>query len=372
MLKAPVLRACRMVLLLCGLCVAAPLFAANEIKLTAAQAKAMGVATTALSGSTAGAGRGLPARVVVPNHQLYVISAPLAGLVESVAVAPGQAVKKGQVMARLQSPGLVEIQRGFLQAATQAHLAQENMSRDEKLFKEGIVAESRYLAARSRYAEAGAALSERRQALRLAGFGEAALQRLEKNYVMSSVIEISAPVGGAVLESMAVAGQRAEAATPLFKLAQLVPLWLEIQAPLAQVVGLQPGVAVSVPAYSASGKVTQIGRGVEEGSQTISVRAEISQGAENLHPGQLVEAVLAVDGSGKHWHVPNSALVRLHDLPYVFVQTATGFRAQPVKLAGESAGSSVVSGEFKGDERIAVSGTSSLKAMLQGLSAGGE
>lgn len=372
MLKTPVLGACRVVLLLCGFCAAAPLFAANEIKLSAGQAKAMGVTTVALSSSITESGKGLPARVVVPNHQLHIISAPLAGLVESVAVAPGQTVKKGQVLARLQSPGLVEIQRGFLQAATQAHLAHESMSRDEKLFKEGIVAESRYLAARSRYAEAGAALSERRQALRLAGFGDGALQRLEKNYAMSSVIEISAPVSGVVLESMAVPGQRAEAATPLYKLAQLVPLWLEIQAPVAQVVGLQPGAAVSLPAYSASGKVTQIGRSIEEGSQTITVRAEISRGAENLRPGQLVEAVLAASDTGKHWHLPNSALVRLRDQPHVFVQTATGFRTQPVSLSGESADSSVVSGNFKGDERIAVRGTSSLKAMLQGLAAGGE
>ncbi|HUW49717.1 MAG TPA: efflux RND transporter periplasmic adaptor subunit [Sulfuricella sp.] len=372
MLKASVLRACRVVLLLCGLCAAAPLFANNEIKLSAVQAKAMGVVTAALSSSAAESGKGLPARVVVPNHQLHIISAPLAGLVESVAVAPGQAVKKGQVLARLQSPGLVEIQRGFLQAATQSHLAQESMNRDEQLFREGIIAESRYFAAKGRYAEAGAALSERRQALRLAGFGDAALQRLERSHAMSSVIEVNAPVSGVVLESMAVSGQRVEAATPLCKLAQLVPLWLEIQAPIAQVVGLQPGAAVGVPAYTASGKVTQIGRGVEEGSQTIIVRAEIRLGVENLRPGQFVEAVLAVNGSDKHWHLPNSALVRLRDQPYVFVQTAAGFRLQPVKLSGEAADSSVVSGDFKGDERIAVRGTSSLKAMLQGLSAGGE
>lgn len=372
MLKMPALRACRVVLLLCALGAAAPLFAATEIKLSAAQAKAMGVVTAALSSSITESGKGLPARVVVPNHQLHIISAPLAGLIESVTVAPGQVVKKGQLLARLQSPSLVEIQRGFLQAATQAHLAQESMSRDEQLFTEGIVAESRYLAAKGRYAEAGAALSERRQALRLAGLGDAALQRLEKSHAMTSVIEISAPVSGVILESMAVAGQRAETATPLLKLARLVPLWLEMQVPIAQVVGLQPGAAVSVPAYSASGKVSQIGRGVEEGSQTIAVRAEIRMGAENLRPGQFVEAVLAADGGGKHWHLPNSALVRLRDRPYVFVQTVAGFRIVPVGLSGESADSSVVSGDFKGDERIAVRGASSLKAMLQGLSAGGE
>lgn len=358
--------------LLYGFFVAAPLYAGDAIKLSPAQAKAMGVVTAPLASSVATAGKGLPARVVIPNHQLHIVSAPLAGLVQTLPVSPNQAVKKGQVLARLQSPELVEIQRGFLQAATQAQLARDSLNRDEKLFQEGIISESRYLAAKGRQAEAVAALSERRQALGLAGLSGAALQRLEKSHVMSGAIEIAAPVNGVALELMAVPGQRVEAATPLVKLAQTVPLWLEIQAPLAQIAGLKSGGAVSVPAYQASGKVVQIGRGVEEGSQTVTVRAEIRQGAENLRPGQFVETVLAIDGIGQHWHVPNSALVRLRDQAYVFVQTATGFFARPVKLAGETAESSVVSAEFKGDERIAVRGTASLKAMWQGMTAGEE
>lgn len=372
MRKAQYLRASLGALLLCGFFVAAPLQAGDEIKLSPAQAKAMGVVTTPLASSVTAAGKGLPARVVIPNHQLHIVSAPLSGLVETLSVAPNQAVKKGQVLARLQSPGLVEIQRGFLQAATQAQLARDSLSRDEKLFQEGIIAESRYLAAKGRQTEALAALSERRQALGLAGLSGAALQRLEKSQAMSGAIEITAPVNGIALELMVVPGQRIEAASPLVKLAQIVPLWLEIQAPLAQVSGLKAGAAVSIPAYQASGKVVQIGSGVEEGSQTVTVRAEIRQGAEKLMPGQQVEAVLAVDSSEKHWHVPNSALVRQRDLVYVFVQTATGFLARQVKLGGETAESSVVIAEFRGDEQIAVRGTASLKAMWQGLAAGGE
>ncbi len=349
-----------------------PLYAADEIRLTSAQVQAMGVATGALSNAGAADGKGYPARVAVPGNQLHIVSAPLAGMVESLSVAVNQPVKKGQRLASLQSPSLVEIQRGLLQAATQAQLARENLSRDEQLFKEGIVAEGRFLASRGRNAEAVAALAERRQALRLAGLGEAALRRLEDGQTLSGTLEIVAPVSGVILEQAAVPGQRVEAAAPLFKVARLDPLWLEIQVPIAQTAHLQVGAVVRVPACQATGKVVQIGRGVEEGSQTVTVRAEIRQGTENLRPGQFVEAALASDGSGKHWHVPNSALVRQRDQAYVFVQTATGFRVQPVRLVGEAADSSVVSGEFKGDERIAVRGTSSLKAVWQGMSAGGQ
>lgn len=372
MRKAQGLRACLTFSLLSGLLAASPLYAGDEIKLSTAQAQAMGVETVPLATAGASGGKGLPARVAIPNNQLQIVSAPVAGLIESMAAAPGQVVKKGQALARLQSPGLVEIQRGFLQAATQAQLARENMNRDEKLFKEGIISESRHLAAKSREIEASAALSERRQALRLAGLGEAAILRLEKNHSLSGGVEIVAPLNGVVLEQMAVAGQRTEAAAPLYKVARLDPLWLEIQAPIAQIARVQVGADVSVPAYQAKGKVIHVGRGVEEGSQTVTVRAEVRQGAENLRPGQFVEAVLAADGSGKHWHVPNAALVRLRDQSFVFMQTATGFRAKAVKLEGEAADSSIITGDFKGGERIAVRGTASLKAMWQGLAGGGE
>lgn len=350
---------------------AAPLYAGEDIKVSPAQSKAMGIATVPLAGGAGTAARPLPARVVIPNQQLHIVSAPLAGMIESMAVAANQPVKRGQVLGRLQSPGLVEIQRGLLQAATQAQLARESLARDEKLFKDGIIAESRYLAARSRNTEALAALSERRQALRLAGLSDAAVQRLENSHLLSGSVDIVAPVTGIALETMAVPGQRVDAAAPLYKLAHLVPLWLEIQVPIAQAAGLQSGVAVSVPGYRASGKLIQIGRSVEEGSQTVAVRAEIGQGAENLRPGQFVEATLAVTDGAKNWYVPNTALIRQRDQAYIFVQTTGGFRAIPVKLAGETARGTLISGDLKGDERIAVSGAASLKALWQGAAEGG-
>ncbi len=366
-------RACRTVLLLCGLAVAAPLYAdaGNEIKLTASQAQAMGVETAPLGSPGAAAGKSLPARVTIPDNQLQIVSAPVAGLVETIAAAPGQAVKKGQLLARLQSPGLVEIQRGLLQATTQAQLARETLKRDGKLFEEGIIAESRYRAAKGHDAEAAAALSERRQALRLAGMSEAAIRNLEKNYSLSGTMDIPAPISGVVLERMAVAGQRVEAATPLYKVAQLAPLWLEIQVPVAAIGGLQAGAEVSVPAYRATGKVLQLGRAVEEGSQTVTIRAEVGQGAENLRPGQLVEAVVA-GGNGKSWRVPDTALIRARDQAYVFVQIPSGFLVQPVRVMGETAAGSTIGGDLRDGQRIAVRGTVSLKAVWQGLAAGGE
>ncbi|MBS4099192.1 MAG: efflux RND transporter periplasmic adaptor subunit [Sulfuricella sp.] len=355
-----------------GLLMSAPLWAADEIAMSAKQAQAMGVETAAPKAVGAAGGNALPGLVIVPNSQLFVVSAPLAGLVESLAVANGMPVKKGQPLARLQSPGLADLQRGYLQARTQAQLAKDSLERDDKLMRDGIVAESRFLAAKSRYDESAAALAERRQALRLAGVGDAALERLGKSGALSGTLEIVAPSDGVVLEQLATAGQRVEAAAPLYKVGRLKPLWIELQVPLALAGSLKGNEAVRLAGQPGSGKVIQVGRTVSEGSQTVLVRAEIRDGAENLRPGQYAEAQIVSAGAAGQWQVPAAALVRHLERAYVFVQTAGGFRAQAVTLLGETASGGLVGEGLSGTERIAVRGVATLKGMWQGIGKGGE
>ncbi len=346
--------------------------AADDIPMTARQSQALGIETVVLAAPSSATGNGMPGQVVIPNQQIRVVSAPLSGMVESIAVAINQPVKKGQTLVRLQSPMLAELQRDFLQTALQAQLAQNTLNRDEKLFKDGIVAESRYLATRSSTLTAAAIASEKRQALRLAGMGDAAIQKLQSGQSIGSALDVTAPIDGVVMEQMLAPGQRVEAAAPLFKVARLTPLWLEIQVPLSQLSALQPGASVRVPTASASGKVISIGRAVSETNQTVMVRAEITDGADNLRPGQFVEAVVGSAPSVRQWLVPNTALVRAENLAYVFVQTPAGYRPQPVQVLGQTPAAITITGELRGDERVVSKGTVALKAAWQGLGKGGE
>ncbi len=342
--------------------------AADQIRVSAGQIRALGIESAPLVAEGAVRGSGMPARVVVPNNQIQVVSAPLAGVIQMMAVAPSDPVRKGRILARLQSPMLVEAQRDYLQAAIQARLAEENLKRDEQLFKEGIIAKGRYLATRSGYAQAAAALSERRQALRLYGMSEGAIGRLRSARGMSTTLDIVSPLDGVVLEQMASVGQRTEASTPLYKVARLDPLWIEIQVPASAAGGIAPGAAVSVPAFGADGKVLSVAGDVNPAAQTVTVRASVRQGRRMLRPGQYVEAVLAGGGSSaKQWRAPLAAVVWQQARPYVFVEIPGGFRAQPVTVLSESGDSVLIDGPFRGSERVAVSGVAALKAAWTGI-----
>lgn len=356
-----------------GLCLLAlsPLASAdNELPLSAKQIATLGIRSAALPVKQAGEVSGLPAQVIVPGGQLFVVSTPLPAMIEQTLVGVGDSVKKGQTLANLQSPALAEAQRGLLQASTQAQLARENLARDEQLWKEGIISESRYRTTRGQQAETTAALAERRQMLRISGMSEAAINKLQAGKSLGSLLAITSPIDGVILEKSASAGQRLDAAVPLFKVGQLHPLALEIQAPLGQTPRLQPGARVTIPKFNASGKLTAVGHNLSGSNQTILLRAQIDQGTENLRPGQFVEASVAVSGDQAQWNLPNSALARIGNKTLVFVATEKGFRPANVTVVNEGAQNTMVSATLKGDEKIVVQGTSSLKAKMMGIGGG--
>lgn len=361
-MRPPIRRLFALSVLLAASAVAAP---PAEIALTAAQIQALAVVTAAPEATPATELQGLAAEVMVPNNQLHVVSTALAGLVESVLVAVNEPVRRGQVMARMQSTALAEAQRAYLQAHTQMRLAQANLDRDRKLAAEGLIAESRLLSTQAGQAEATALLAERRHALRLAGMNDEAVSRLEGGQAITSAVTITAPADGVVVEQMAQAGQRLEAFAPLYKIARLDPLWLEIQVPLARAAGVREGAAVRVPAAEASGRIISVGKRVTPESQTLMLRALVSTNAQRLRPGQYVEASVGVpEGGPARWRVPASAMARVRDELLLFVRSPRGFRVVPVTLVNEGSAGAVVAGPLEAGSQVAVQGVSALKAKL--------
>ncbi len=343
-------------------CTVAPLgWAGETLQLQAAQFKALGIETVVAGSAQSGRNGALPARVLVPTEQMRVVSAPVAGLVEMLAVAPGSSVKRGQVVAHLASPQALELQRDALQSGSAAALQQQNLKRDEQLFAEGLIAESRLQATRSAAAQAEAQASERRQGLALAGVAAGKL---------GGPLALTSPLDGVVLEQSAQLGQRVEASTPIYRIARLSPLWLEIQAPLAVASAQKLGATVKLADSQVSGKLIAIGRAVDAASQTVLLRAAVSTGADKLYPGQVIEVEMATP-AGPQQSLPAAALVRDQGKTFAFVQTAgsdQGYSFEPrlVRIVSQGGDSVVVDGVAAG-ERVAVKGISGLKAMLTGV-----
>ena len=343
---------------------------AADIVMTTAQQQSLGVTVTPVGKNTMLSSRRFPAEIMVPVGQDRVISAPQSGLLDQLFVAAGQEVKKGQAIAHLTSPDLLGLQRDYLQALTQKNLASKSLARDAELFKDGIIPQRRYLETQSAHEEVSASLAQRKQTLRLAGMSDGAINKMNSTSGMNSGITLTAPIDGQVLEQMVTTGQRVDMAMPLYKIAKLNPLWLEIHAPLEGLPFVKIGMPVQVPKLQANGKLIAVIRSVNKADQTMHLRAEITQGTEKLSPGQIVEAEISLGAQEQHFSVPKSALVRQGSDALVFVQTKNGFHPLKVKVIFEQGDEAVVDANFKGNERIAVSGIAAIKGTWLGL--GGE
>lgn len=337
--------------------------AAEGITLKPAQLEGLGIRTSlAGEGPSASAGQ-LPARVLVPVDQMRIVAAPMSGRIESLSVAEGMAVKAGQAVAVLSSPDALQLQREAMQAGSEASLAQSAYLRDQKLFKEGLIPESRLQASRAAAAQAGALARERGQVLSLSG--------AQRGHQAGSLVLVS-PIDGVVLEKMVEVGERVDASVPVFRIARLTPLWLEIQVPLTLADRLKDGARVDVPDAGVSGQVIGVGRSVDPATQTVMVRAQVSENAQVLRPGQMVSASIA-DTASAGISIPASALSREGGRTLVFVRQdgADGearFEARTVEVVAVSGATASVRG-IEAGQPVAVSGVSGLKAMMTGVGA---
>lgn len=364
--RAPGWRCWGLVLLGLASVSSGPALARDLIPLGLGQRAAFGIELAAPQPAGETLSRRYPAKVAVPNRQMRVVSAPQGGILSALLVAEGEQVMAGQVLAELRSPELVDTQSQYLESVTRLGLAESELKRDQMLYKEGVIAERRLLETRAKRQELATQVEQRRQLLSLAGLSAADIDTLTRTHALDSTLPVRTPIAGVVLEQMVSTGQAAAAAEPLYRVAGLKPLWLEIHVPVDRVETLKVGGRVRLPGIASEGTIITIGRMVHPEDQGVLVRAEIAEGTERLRPGQFIEAQLTRTAGDPGWRVPAAAVVRNAGAAYLFVAREGGFVPLPVGVLAEEERSAVVTGELGPHDQVAVSGVVALKAAWLG------
>ena len=335
------------------------------IRMDERQIRAAGIELARVEPEAGTAQTVLPGTVVVPPQQLLVVAAPAAGLIEAVLVGPNEAVHAGQPIARLRSTDLLEAQRTYLQALAAEQLAEERLRRDEQLARERIIAERRLLTTRAEYEYARTTLAEREQMLALLGMAEEDVRDLHEKRQIAASLTVSAPRDGVVLELRVNPGERVAASAALFSVAQLDPLWINLQVPLQQARAIERGTRVSVPGTTAMGEVIRLGRSVDQATQSVAATVQVEAGTDSLRPGQVVTASVALQPNGTpQWRLPAGSVVRHAGQSWVFVRTQDGFIARPVTVIAEVPSATSIRAGLAPEDRVASRGILSLLAEL--------
>jgi cobalt-zinc-cadmium efflux system membrane fusion protein len=315
-----------------------------------------------------------PAKVVVPSGHDYLVSASQPGLITKLNASIGDKVNKGEVLAQLNSPDLLSLQRLYLKAESELQLGRLSYQRDKKLLEEGVIAERRWQETRSQYQTFDSEASEHRQLLKIAGMSDAEIGRLKKTHRLSGLLNVYAPISGTVIERLAKAGAHVDILAPLYRIANLDELWLEISIPQERIADVKIGDRVLIEqsqkekaGQAVTARISLLGANVNPENQTVLARAVIEGKQTAVRPGQRINIQIVHPADMTAFKVPNGAIAQNAGQSYIFIRNREGFLVRPVEIMGKQGEETIIRGDFIGDEDIAVTGAVALKANWLGL-----
>ena len=310
-----------------------------------------------------------PATVTIPPGEEYIISAAQAGLVSQLNVAIGDPVAKDQILALIKSPELLALQQQFLKASSGRRLAKAGFDRDKNLLAEGVISERRWQETRAGYYGFVSEVNELTQLLEISGLSKTDIRQLAITRKLSSQLKVRTPISGVVLERKVVAGERIDRLAPLYRIANLKTLWLDIQIPQEQIGHLKIGDKVLINNSAVTAKITLLGQSVNSENQAILARAVIDKDKPEIRVGQTVTVQIIQSSNKSVYKIPNAGIAQNEGQYYIFIRNDQGFLVKNIAIIGKESSHSIITGELSGQEQIAIRGAVALKANWLGLGA---
>ncbi|WP_287129206.1 efflux RND transporter periplasmic adaptor subunit [Candidatus Cyanaurora vandensis] len=320
---------------------------------------------------------------VAPWEQLQVGS-EVGGLrIAQVPVEEGQRVRRGQVLAVLNSDVLQaqvrQAQARLVNAQAQVRQQQANLKQNQarliesdanyqsalSLSERGALSDQETRARRTAFESTQAQVDQAQQGIAVAqsvvAESKAAISQYQAQLAQTRIL---APDNGWILKKDAYIGNISAVGTPLFTMARQSRLELNAQVPEADLPRLKVGQRVTVvsdadSSLKASGTIRQVGPAIDTTSRQAVVKIALN-GNERLRPGMFVRAQVQV-ATVNSLTVPAQAVSMRQDAAQVFVLTGNKVQVRPVQV-GERTGVlvEILSG-LKAGERVVAAGGGYLK-----------
>ena len=300
------------------------------------------------------------ATVQVDETRQYVIAPKFEGWVENLyANQTGMAVRRGQPLLSIYSPGLVAAQNEYRIAESAARKLEEN--------------DPESAATMRRLRDAA------RTRLRNWGIGDAQLSNLSRNQGSGNLV-LTSPANAVVIDKPIIQGARFAPGEIILRLADLSTVWLVANVPASGAGDVALGQratfqSATLPGKTFSGLVTFIQPVIDPKMRSLGVRIELSNPDGLLRPGLFGDVTLVGDASAAVLTVPRSAVLDTGTRQVVLVQVAEGRFEPRTVLVGERSGGEVEVREGLADgERVVVSANflidaeSNLQSALDGMS----
>ena len=237
-------------------------------------------------------------RMTFTDDKVSHVFSPVAGRVTHINAQLGQRVKKGDVLATVESPEISLASSDVGKAEAGFIAAEHDFNRKKELLDAHAGSKSDFDFAENNFQKAKAELSRAKQkAAQLRSGGG----KVAGGYGLASFID-GEIIAKAVEPGMEVQGQYgAGGALELFTIGQVDTLWMLADVPEIDVPRVKPGakvrvLAVSYPDRVFEGRVDWVSGALDPATRTAHIRCTLPNPEKLLKPEMYVTATITVDG----------------------------------------------------------------------------
>jgi len=293
------------------------------------------------------------------------VFSPFSGRVLSVMAGPGEYVRKGTPLLRIDASEFLQGQSDLLNAGAALKLARTNEERKHAAYEGKGGSLQDWQQSQAELAAAQTTFAAAHDRLRIFGKTDPQIEAIERAAKPDPVTDVLAPIDGVITDRQVGPGQyiQAGSSTPVFTIGNLSTVWLIAAVRETDAAFIAPGQSAEVrvlafPDQVFDAKVTVVGPQVDPVTHRIPVRATLANPGGKLEPQMYASFHIITGEPSEAAAVPEEAVVREADQAHVWVvQDDNALTLRPIRTGRTRGGMVEVLQGLKPGERVVTRGS---------------
>ncbi|WP_432670763.1 efflux RND transporter periplasmic adaptor subunit [Flavobacterium sp. SM2513] len=288
---------------------------ADEVHLNQAQFEAAGIELGTFSKKNLNEVVSSNGYTKLPPQNQADVSVHSSGIVKNIFVEEGDKVRKGQVLATMESPEFAKLKEAYLLSKSNLAFLKLDYERQKTLNEQAVNAKKTYEKAKSDY--------EMEQARYASLKRQLALLNINLSENASATVPVLAPISGYVTEIHIRIGSAISAGTSMLNIVDNSKLHVDLLVYEKDLYKIKKGqkvrfILTNQNQNEVEGTIFNIGKAFENDTKAVAVHAEIDNKNEQLISGMYVNALIDL-GANALFALPLDAVVKADGKSFIFI-----------------------------------------------------
>jgi cobalt-zinc-cadmium efflux system membrane fusion protein len=267
----------------------------TEIHFSQKQFKALGIKVDTLAQRLMTGFVETNGQLTLPPQSQATVTSIIGANVSSIEVIEGNQVDRGQVLAYLYHPNLIELQTEYAHQLSQLEYLEKEYKRQEKLYDQSVGSGRDFQKTKADYLSLKASVNGMEGKLKLLSISPEAVKRGE----VSAKIPLKSPIKGYVQNIAVRTGQFVAPEEIMFEVIQTDHIHAHFKVFESDVSKIKEGQAVhfiveSEPTLQHQATIFSVGKTFETEVKAVNVHAELDNEDGSLLPGMYVRGKVAI------------------------------------------------------------------------------